>query len=115
MSDPTPGEIMRRLDEVARQLGDLAGQLREDRQHAAAIYMRQDVYMAQRQADQAVVADLAGDLISHRKSTEASFAERDKAHQADVAFKRQAGLALAVLSITTVVNVAIALFTLFVR
>lgn len=65
-AEPTPHEIMRRLDEVARQMSDLTAQIRELNQAAAATYVRQDVYLAQRQAEQAVVADLHGDLEAVR-------------------------------------------------
>lgn len=69
--EPTLGEVMRRLDETSKQLAELAGQMREDRNHAAQTYVRQDVYLAQRQADQAVVADLQGDVsrVEHHANT----------------------------------------------
>lgn len=55
---------MRRLEETTRQLANIADQMREDRAHAAQTYVRQDVYLAQRQADHSVVADLQGDIKS---------------------------------------------------
>ena len=49
--DPTLGEILRRLDELSRQLIDLTREIKEDRTVAATTYVRQDVYQAQRLAD----------------------------------------------------------------
>ena len=60
--DPQPGEIMRRLDEVSRQLADIGRRMDEREKQAAATYVRQDVYMANRQMDQAVTAVLQGDV-----------------------------------------------------
>lgn len=76
MSDePTLGEVMRSLEATAKRLDELARQMAEDRRHAAETYVRQDVYVAQRQADQAVTADLSGDiraLASEQRTTEAA-------------------------------------------
>ncbi|HET7303639.1 MAG TPA: hypothetical protein VFJ12_03685 [Segeticoccus sp.] len=94
--EPTLGEVMRRLDETSRQLADLAGQMREDRNHAAATYVRQDVYVAQRQADHAVVADLQTDIASVR--SEARHTE-DK-RSANVKWAIGIGLSLAALIVT---------------
>lgn len=44
MTEPTNAEVMRRLDEVSRQLLSLAAEMREDRRMAADTYVRKDVY-----------------------------------------------------------------------
>jgi hypothetical protein len=97
--EPTMGEVLRRLDEVSRQLLDLAAQMREDRDKAAATFVRQDVYQAQRIADQAVVADLNGDIRAV-----------NKARESDAGFRRQVWLTMGALAITTLVTIVIAIF-----
>lgn len=62
---PTPAEIMRRLDEAIRQITDLAAQMREDRQAAAATYVRQDVYTSDRRLVDATIADVRHDVGAH--------------------------------------------------
>src|SRR5690348_17825354 len=75
-AEPTMGEVMRRLDEVARQMTELAREMKEDRAAAAATFVRQDVYIAQRQADQAVTTDVATDLITLRRDMETTESKR---------------------------------------
>lgn len=99
--EPTTGEVLRRLDEVSQQMRDIAQQLREDRLASAATYVRQDVYMAQRQADSAVVADLAGDVMAI-----------NRARESDAGWRRQVLLTLAVLAISTLVSIALAIVNL---
>ncbi|WP_311208714.1 MULTISPECIES: hypothetical protein [unclassified Aeromicrobium] len=86
--EPTLGEVMRRLDELVRTIASLAGEMREDRAHASATYVRRDVYLAERLADQAAVTDVVRDLDQLQKATQ----ERDAA---DKAFRRQASLVAA--------------------
>ncbi len=66
-TEPSPGEIMRRLDEVSRQLIALAGDLRADRIDAAATYVRKDLYQSETTT---IRADIEGLQESER--------ERDK-------------------------------------
>ncbi|HET6915886.1 MAG TPA: hypothetical protein VFH56_07320 [Acidimicrobiales bacterium] len=76
LPEPTMGEVMRRLDEVARQMTELAREMKDDRAAAAATFVRQDVYIAQRHADQAVTSDVATDVISLRREMESVEAKR---------------------------------------
>ena len=102
--DPTLGEILRRLDELSRQLIDLTREIKEDRTVAATTYVRQDVYLAQRLSDQAVVADLHGDISAVRE-------ERKK----DNDWRRQLNLALATLAITVLVSISLAIVNFVAR
>jgi hypothetical protein len=97
-SEPTLGEVLRRLEEVSRQLLDVTHELKEDRKATAATYVRQDVYIAQRQADAAIVADLAGDMQSMRDE-----------RKTDVGFRRQVWLTLGALAISMLVTIVIAI------
>lgn len=102
--EPTLGEVLRRLDEVSRQLVDITREIKEDRSAAAATYVRQDVYIAQRQADAAVVADIHGDIKSIKD-------DRRK----DNDWKRQQNLSLAALAITVLVSIALAIVNIVAR
>ena len=102
--EPTLGEVLRRLDEVSRQLIDTSREMKEDRKSAAATYVRQDVYIAQRQADAAVLADTHGDIQSIKD---------DRRKDAD--WKRQQNLFLAGLTITALVSIAIAIANIVAR
>lgn len=68
--EPTLGEVVRRLDEVSRQLASVVHDIKDDRSQNAATYVRQDVYVAQRQADLAVSADLHGDVTKLKADLE---------------------------------------------
>lgn len=121
-NEPTMGEVMRRLDEVARQLAGLAEQMQrdrvaataqalEDRKHAEETFLRHDVYVANRSTDQAnraadqgMVANLFQDIKGIEKDRET-----------DVAWRRQIILAVTLLTITTLVTVAIAVSNLLAR
>jgi hypothetical protein len=112
------GEVLRRLDEVSRQLLDLAAQMREDRDKAFTTFVQQAVYnerektyAAQRLADQAVVADLHGDIKTVETSLGRDVEAIRKERQADAGFRRQVWLTMGALAITTLVTIVIAIFT----
>lgn len=58
MSEPTLGEVLWRLNDVANQLTKLAVELKADREAAALIYVRKDVYSEWREAMAHRVKDL---------------------------------------------------------
>lgn len=70
--EPTLGEIMRRLDEVARQMVALADRLDRQQEQAASTFVRRDVYAADRQLADAHVADIRHDLGAHATDIEAN-------------------------------------------
>lgn len=61
-SEPTPGEIMRRLDDITQRVSEMLAEVRADRVENAKTYIRQDVYVANRLTDQAALADLRDDV-----------------------------------------------------
>lgn len=63
---PTLGEVLRRLDQVAETMVNLSGEMRQDRKDAAAIYVRQDVYVR----DHKVISDNIEDLEEYNKDRE---------------------------------------------
>lgn len=113
--EPTMGEVMRRLDEVSRQMLELAREMKDDRQVNAATFVRQDVHLAQRQADQAVVADLHHDIGNVKAEIGSVKTDFDREidtvkadRNADIAFRRQVLLAFAVGGLTELVTIALA-------
>jgi hypothetical protein len=95
---PTLGEILRRLEDAIRQISELAKQMREDRVYANQTYVRQDVYNANRTADELRVLEAQKDLD-----------EVNRLREVDNNWRRQIMLAVAILSITTLVTIAIAI------
>ena len=95
LEPPTLSEVMRRLNDVAKQLAQIAAEMKQDRADAARTYVRQDLYLAQRQADAAVVADLNGDI-------QAIKVERDR----DAAQRRQMLMWLGGLTVTVLIGLA---------
>ena len=102
--EPTLGEVLRRLDDLINKVAELTQELKDDRNNAAATYVRQDVYIAQRQADAAVVADIHGDIKSIKD-------DRRK----DNDWRRQQNLSLAGLTITVLVSIALAIINIVAR
>ena len=102
--EPTLGEVLRRIDALVDQVTTLASEMKDDRRESAKTFVRQDVYIAQRLADQAVVSDLHGDLATVK-------AERQK----DLEWRRQINLTLAAITITALVSIAIAIATILTR
>jgi hypothetical protein len=108
-SEPTMGEILRRLDEVSRQMIDLAREMKDDRSAAAATYVRQDVYFAQRQAMESMIADLHGDVKQTETNLGREIAIIKDDRKSDVNFRRQVWLTMGALAITTLVTIVIAI------
>jgi hypothetical protein len=120
--EPTNGEVLRRLDEVSRQLVALAGEMKEDRAKAYTVFVQQAVYnerektyVAHRLADQAVVADLHGDIkkVETNLGREIDGIKTDRKN--DVNFRRQVWLTMGALAITTLVTVVIAIINFVAR
>lgn len=93
--EPSRGEIVRRLDRIDAQQAEILRELKADRAEVAKTYVRQDVYLAQRKGDAAVLADLHGDLGEVRR-------EREK----DIAWRRQVLLWLGGITITLLLGIA---------
>lgn len=98
MSEPTNGEVMRRLDEVARQLTDVANKMREDRLHAESTYVRRDVYDSDRKAEAIRGVEAQKDVD-----------ELQRHREADAQWRRQVTLALALTALTAIVTIALAI------
>lgn len=88
---PSAAELLRRLEEIGRQAGALAGDVKEDRRAFDQRYMSRETYLANREADQRRFADIEGDLKT----------------QAD--FRRQILAGLLLLFCSTVLAIVLAL------
>lgn len=64
LDPPTLGEVLRRLDEVAQRLESVATKLDESQERAARTYVRQDVYLAERQSMESNIADIRSDVAT---------------------------------------------------
>jgi len=108
VTDPTPGEIIRRFEDSTKALmekmADLTAELREDRRHTAATYVRQDVYAANERANASDRAEIRKDISEVAASLED-----------DRKWRRNVSLALAGISISSMTAVALALFNYITR
>jgi hypothetical protein len=98
MNDPTMGEILRRLDDVVGQVASIAGRLHEDRLRAETTYVRLDVYNADRRGEDRANAEIQRDLDDLKRHNDT-----------DAQWRRQMLLAFAVLAITSLVTIALAI------
>lgn len=98
MTDATPAEIMRRLDDVSRQLVDVVSQLREDRMAAAKLYVTREVHTLSRERDNAAREEVAKDVF-----------ELKTENKRNSDFKRQVILGSAFLAATSLVTMSVAI------
>lgn len=107
MSDePTTGEIVRRLDALTAQIAELVSELKQDRADAAKTYVRQDVYIAEKRADRAVVSDLQSDIAALRTDTDREFRGLKQENKDQAAARRQIWLALGGTAIAALIALA---------
>ncbi|CAI9417412.1 hypothetical protein [Nocardioides sp. T2.26MG-1] len=111
IEEPTLGEVLRRIDSLTVQVTNLVAELKEDRLAAAKTYMRQDVYLVERQAIEANLSDVRADLAHLASTTDTQFSTIEKRHRADDDKRRQmwatiGGLTLGFLSLLTTVIIA---------
>lgn len=100
IDEPTLGEVLRGLEALRQTVGQLVAEIKQDRTDAAKTYLRQDVYIAEKRASNAVVSDLQSDIATVKtelgRDIEAMKAER----RADADKRRQMWLAIAAMFIT---------------
>lgn len=103
-SEPTLGEVVRRLDEVSRQLVNIVERLERRDTYIEENFVRQRVWIEARKGDQGVVANLAQDIGALQQD-----------RRTDAGWRRQQTLTLIVLGITTLVSIALAVANIVVR
>jgi len=108
VSEPTPGEILRRFEDSAKmlsdQMADLTKEFREDRRTNAATYVRQDVYAANERANASEREEIRKDVVQVATSIDE-----------DRKWRRNVSLALAGISISSLTAVGLALFNYITR
>jgi hypothetical protein len=104
MTEPTPGEMMRRLDEVAAQMLRILAEIASDRKRAEQLYVLREAWALARDADKGRVHEVEKDIDQLKK-------DRD----GDLTYRRQILLALAIASLSAIVSTAIAIFAFLVR
>ena len=95
MSDPTPGEILRRLDEVTRSVERLASTLESS-------YVRREVYDAKHEALRAYTDSKAKELAD-------DIADLNRHRSSEQAFRRQIVAGAAVGAILLILNLLFAI------
>lgn len=106
LEPPTLGEVMRQLDRVLAQLAQIAVEMKQDRADAAKIYVRQDLYLANRQADGAVVADLHGDITKNRAEVDSEIEALKATRERDALQRRQMQMWLGGITVTLLLGLA---------
>lgn len=127
LDPPNLGEVLRRLDSLQTTIADLIVEMKADRAENARIYVRADVYNVAQTAQNAIVADLHRDvgkvdtelraelnatkaglraeINTFKNSTEAKFTVIETDKKTDVAWRRQATLALGGIAVTVLVAI----------
>ena len=93
-SEPTLGEVLRRLDQVAAQLGSMATKLDTDRVENANIYLRKDV-----------ANERHASVVRRVESVETDLEERDRTAES---FRRQIIVGLVLAAVPAIVALALA-------
>lgn len=101
-SAPTLGEVMRRLDQTATQLAELATQMRNDRDRADVRFVPRGEWKEGRETDRSRVTDVAKDVDELKAKDIANASSR-----------RQFLFGLALTAITSLAGLVTALAVLF--
>ena len=68
--EPTPGEVMRRLEDNTAQLNRIAAQMQTDRDRADLRYVPRGEWIEGRRADQGFIKDVAADVAEIKVNAE---------------------------------------------
>lgn len=101
MSEPTPGELLRRLEDNTAYLNRISTQVREDRDRADMRYVPRVEWVEARRGIGDRIDDVADDV-----------ADLKRRGDADAGFRRQVLLAFAVAAFSALVSVAVAIIVL---
>lgn len=99
--EPSPAEIMRRLDDVVKRFEDVSKDVREFRNWAERLYVPRGEWVEGRRADQAATKEIAED-VSELKASK----------QADLAYRRQFTIALIGVALSSFGALAVAIILL---
>jgi multidrug resistance efflux pump len=100
-TDPTPGEVWRKIEDVARQLTAIVDRLERRDTYIEENFVRQKVWLEARKADQAATANLQQDIGAIQKQQDA-----------DRSWRRQAGLAIALALVSSLLTIVGLVMTL---
>lgn len=106
IDEPTLGEVLRRIDTLTQQVSQLVAELKQDRADAARTYMRQDVYMAERTAQQAMVADLHRSIAKVEAEFDAEIQGIKDGQRDERTGRRQVWLAVGTCAVTSLLTLA---------
>lgn len=105
LDPPTLAELMRRLDEMALRQEKILDEIKQDRAAMASTYVRQDVYMAERQMANAVTADIRTDVTQLEATTQREFKAIDESRKTEQAQRRQMLMWLGGLTVTVLLGI----------
>jgi len=106
LDPPSIGEIIRRLDEITARQERMLDKMDRDRTEAAKLYVRQDVYLAERQMANAVVSDLQTDISGVSSKVDEDRKSREQQRKEEAVARRQIWLALGGISVTLLLGIA---------
>lgn len=101
MSEPTLGEVVRRLEDIAKQMAGLLAEIKGERAHVERTYLPRETYNAEKELLKASVATVAGDV-----------ADINEARKDDARWRRTASLTLAVAAAGWLVTIALFIATI---
>lgn len=104
---PTPGEIMRRLDDVVKRFEDISKDVREFRSWAERLYVPRGEWVEGRRADHLRTVEIAGDVGELKAKAEADALAAQATERATLAWRRQVLLAVAIAAFSGFVSVAL--------
>ena len=97
--EPTLGEVVRRLEDVAKQIAAVASQLSNDRRDAAQTYVNRETYQADRRLIDANHTALQGRVV-----------DLEKAQEDEQKWRRAASFQLAIVAVGWLLTIALAFF-----
>lgn len=104
--EPTLGEIARRLDRIEGQQTQILNELKADRVESARTYLRQDVWVAERNLLNAALSDTRTDVSAIDGKVDRYHESYKQDRAADATNRRTLVLWLVSLTVSTLVSAA---------
>lgn len=102
---PTLGEVMRRLDSITEQLAAIVRELRQDRVDAASTYLRQDIWIRERDLINALLSDTRGDVTAVDTKVDGHHAQYKRDREGDTTVRRQMWMWIGGLAVTLLLGI----------
>ena len=106
LDPPSMGEIIRRLDQITARQERMLAEMKEDRADAAKLYVRQDVWLRERELQNAFVSDLRGDISEVNTKVNDDRKERAQQRKDEAAARRQIWLGIGTIATAYLIFIA---------